>query len=163
MGSLYVRNVSSLERLKMGQRRHVHAFPFQEMDPKGPPHTHQTFADDAKMAYETKTTVKGPCWLSQFKNYDLIRSTGIDYMHSALFGVMRLLILLWFSTEVSHQPFSMSKETKQIDKRLQDIRPPSLAQYPRSVASHRMLIFFFTPFSPQFPGIQLVVTVLSHR
>lgn len=78
--------MSSLERLKTWQRGHVHAFPFEEMDPKRLPRTHQTF-DDAKMAYETKNTVKvvkGPYWLSQLKSYDLIRSTGIDYMHSAV-------------------------------------------------------------------------------
>ena len=58
---------------------------------------HITLADDAKMAYETKNTVKGmkgPCWLSQFKSYDLICSTGIDHMHSDLVGVMLLLMLL---------------------------------------------------------------------
>jgi hypothetical protein len=32
------------------------------------------------------------------------------------------------------------------------------ARPPRSI-----FIYFFTPFSPQFRGIQLVVTVLSHR
>lgn len=143
--------------VKTGERGHVYAFPFQEMDPKGPPRMNEKFDDDAKIAYETKTTVrgvKGPCWLSQLKSYDLLRSTGVDYMHSVLLGVMRHLMVLWFSTEFSRQPFSMSKGTKEIDKRFQDISPPSSTRYPRSVASHKMffkaseyqdILIFFGP------------------
>lgn len=48
----------------------------------------------------------------------------------------------------------MSKETKEIDKRFQDISPPSSTRYPWSVASHRMffkaseywdILIFFGP------------------
>lgn len=40
--------------VKTGERGRVHAFSFQEMDPKGPPCTNERFADDAKIANETK-------------------------------------------------------------------------------------------------------------
>ncbi|XP_041916006.1 uncharacterized protein LOC121680620 isoform X3 [Alosa sapidissima] len=129
------------ETVRTGERGHVHAFPYQHGDPKGPLRTNEKFAFDMKIANETKTTVKGvkgPCWLSKLKGYNLIKGTGIDYMHSVLLGVMRLLMVMWFSTEFSRQPFSMAKNAKEIDRRFQGISPPSSIRYPRSVASHRM-------------------------
>ncbi|KAJ7999901.1 hypothetical protein DPEC_G00199220 [Dallia pectoralis] len=85
-----------------------------------------------------KPPLKGHCWLSKLTSYNLIKGTAIDYMHSVLLGVMRLLMVLWFSPEFSRQPFSMAKNAKEIDRRFQDISPPSSTRYPRSVASHRM-------------------------
>ncbi|KAK7880001.1 hypothetical protein WMY93_033332 [Mugilogobius chulae] len=145
------------ETVKTGERGHVHAFPYQHGDPKGPLRTNEKFALDMKNANDTKTTVKGvkgPCWLSKLKSYDLIKGTAIDYMHSVLLGVMRLLMIQWFSPEFSRQPFSMAKNAKEIDRRFQDISPPSSTRYPRSVASHRMffkaseyrdILIFFGP------------------
>ncbi|XP_070408783.1 uncharacterized protein [Nothobranchius furzeri] len=129
------------ETVKTGERGHVHVFPFQHRDPKEPLRTNEKFALDMKTAKETNTTikgVKGPCWLSNLKSYNLVKGTAIDYMHSVLLGVMRLLMVLWFSTEFSRQPFSMAKNAKEIDRRFQDISPPSSIRYPRSVTSHRM-------------------------
>lgn len=127
--------------VRTGERGHVHAFPYQHGDPKGPLRSHEKFVFDMKIADETKTTVKGvksPCWLGKLKSYNLIKGTAIDYMHSVLIGVMRLLMVLWFSTEFSRQSFSMTKNAKEIDRRFQDICSPSSTRYPRSVASHRM-------------------------
>lgn len=129
------------ETVKTGERGHVHAFPYQHRDPKGPLRTNEKFALDMKISNETKTPVKGvkgPCWLSKLKCYNLIKGTAIDYMHSVLLGVMRLLMVLWFSPEFSRQPFSMAKNAKEIDRRFQDISPPSSTRYPRLVTSHRM-------------------------
>ncbi len=95
------------QTVKTAERGHVHAFPFQETAPKGPARTHNGFVNNAKMAFDTKSTVKGvkgPTCLSRLKNYDLVLGTGIDYMHAALLGVMRLLMFLWFST-VFPMPF----------------------------------------------------------
>lgn len=128
------------ETVRTGERGHVHAFPYQHRDPKGPLCTNEKFAFDMKIANETKTTikgVKGPCWLSKLKSYNLIRGTAIYYMHSVLLGVMRLLMVL-FSTEFSREPFSMGKNATEIDRWFQDISPPSSTRHPRSVASHRM-------------------------
>jgi len=98
-------------------------------DPKGPLRTNEKFALDMKISSETKTPVKGvkgPCWLSKLKCYNLIKGTAIDYMHSVLLGVMRLLMVLWFSPEFSRQPFSMAKNAKEIDRffRISLLHPP---------------------------------------
>ena len=145
------------QTVKTGERGHVHAFPFQEADPKGPPRTHKGFVDNAKLAYDSKSIahgVKGPTCLSRLKNYDLVLGTGIDYMHSVLLGVMRLLMFLWFSTEFSRCGFSMARSIAEVDKRMKEIQPPFLIRFPCSVASHRMffkaseyrsILLFFGP------------------
>lgn len=143
---------------KTGARGHMHAFPFQHSDPKGPPRTHDKLVNDAKSALATKGHVhgvKGPTWLTKVNSFDVILGTGVDYMHSVLLGVMRTLMFLWFSMEFSREPFSMAKESKEIDKRLSEIHPPStVTRHPRSVSSHRMyfkaseyrsLLLFFGP------------------
>lgn len=143
---------------KTGPRGHMHAFPFQHTDPKGPPRTHEKLVNDAKSAHETKSTVhgvKGPTWLSKVNCFDVILGTGVDYMHSVLLGVMHTLMFLWFSTELSRGPFSMAKESRGIDKRLSEIHPRStVTRHPHSVSSHRMyfqaseyrsLLLFFGP------------------
>ena len=129
------------QTVKTGERGHVHAFPFQEADPKGPPRTHKGFVDNAKLAYDSKSIVhgvKGPTCLSRLKNDDLVLGTGIDYMHSVLLGVMPLLMFLWFSTEFSRCGFSMARSISEVDKRMKEIQPTFLIRFPRSVASHRM-------------------------
>lgn len=145
------------QTVKTGERGHVHAFPFQKTDPKGPPRTHKGFVDYAKMAYDSNSVVrgvKGPTFLSRLTSYDLVLGTGIDYMHSVLLGVMRLLMFLWFSTEFSRCAFSMVRSIKEVDKRLKEIRPPFMIRFPRSVSSHRMffkaseyrsILLFFGP------------------
>nr|XP_061839820.1 uncharacterized protein LOC133621630 isoform X1 [Nerophis lumbriciformis]XP_061839821.1 uncharacterized protein LOC133621630 isoform X1 [Nerophis lumbriciformis]XP_061839822.1 uncharacterized protein LOC133621630 isoform X1 [Nerophis lumbriciformis] len=45
--------------VKTGERGHVHVFPFQHRDPKGPLRTNEKFVLDMKIANETKTIVKG--------------------------------------------------------------------------------------------------------
>lgn len=143
--------------VKTGERGHVHTFPFQNTDPKGPSRTHKKFVDNAKMAYDSNSIVhgvKGPTFLSRLKSYDLVLGTGIDYMHSVLLGVMRLLMFLWFSTEFSRCAFSMVRSIKEVDKRMKEIRPPFFITFPRSVSSHRMffkaseyrsILLFFGP------------------
>lgn len=145
------------QTVKTGERGHVHAFPFQKTDPKGPPRTHKGFVDNAKMAYDSNSIVrgvKGSSFLSRLKSYDLVLGTGIDYMHSVLLGVIRILMFLWFSTEFSRCAFSMVRSIREVDKRMKEIRPPFMIRFPRSVFSHRMffkaseyrsILLFFGP------------------
>lgn len=121
------------ETVGVGERGHVHAFPYQHGDPKGPLRKNEKFALHMKVAYETNTIVKGvkgQCCLGKLKCYNLIEGTAIDYMHSVLLGVMRLLMVLWFSSEFFREPFNMSKNSKEIDRRFKDITPPSSNRYP---------------------------------
>ena len=83
----------------------VLTFPFKNDDPKGPERTHQETIEDAKQAViDDKPCygIKGPSWLAGLKHYDIIKGTGIDYMHAVLLGVMKLFLNLWFGTNRSH-------------------------------------------------------------
>lgn len=143
--------------IKTGERGHVHTFPFQTEDPKGPARTHTRFVEDAKLSFDSETIVrgvKGPTYLSTVNSFDLILGTGVDYMHSVLLGVMRLLMHLWFSTEFSRCSFSMVRSISEVDKRMSEIQPPFKTRFPRSVSVHRMyykaseyrcMLLFFGP------------------
>lgn len=101
------------ETVRIGERGHVHALPYQHGDPKGPLCDNEKFALDMEIAYETNTTVKGvkgQCWLGKLKCYNPIEGTAVDYMHLVLLGVMRLLMVLWFSSEIFCEPFCISKK-----------------------------------------------------
>lgn len=129
------------QTVKTGEKGHVHAFPFQPDNPKGPSRTHNNFIEHAMVAYESDSIiqgVKGPTYLGRLKTYDLVLSTGIDYIHCVLLGVMRTLMFLWFSTEFSRCDFCMARSVKEVDKRLNEIHPPFYTRFPRSVFSHRM-------------------------
>jgi hypothetical protein len=70
----------------------VLSFPFSQENPKGPERTHQDTIEDAKQAMLTKKPcygVKGPSWLAGLEHYDIIKGTGIDYMHAVLLGNMK--------------------------------------------------------------------------
>ncbi len=71
------------------------------------------------------------------EGYDLIRGTGVDYMHGVLLGVVRQLLKLWFTPKYSSLPFSCCKQVDEVDERLLSIRPPSyITRLPRSIKQH---------------------------
>ncbi|XP_028407832.1 uncharacterized protein LOC114530409 [Dendronephthya gigantea] len=118
----------------------VHSYPFKQDNPKGPERTHEETLEHAKQAVtdgKPCNGIKGPSWLAGLKHYDIIKGTGIDYMHAVLLGVMKLLLNLWFGTNRNF-PFSISHKINQVDKRLLSIRPPDcISRCPRSIEAHR--------------------------
>ena len=48
--------------------------------------------------------VKGLNWLYAFKGFDIIKSVGIDYIHSVLLGVVKKLLQAWFSSAFKWKP-----------------------------------------------------------
>ena len=118
----------------------VLSFPFSQNNPKGPPRTHQGNIEDAKEAVLMKKPcdgVKGPSWLASLKHYDIIKGTGIDYMHAVLLGVMKMLLNLWFRTNRSFD-FCISHKICEVDRRFLSIKPPSsISRCPRSIEGHR--------------------------
>lgn len=108
--------------VRVGERGHVHAFPFQE-DYKGPPRTKENAIQDGILSASGGSRkshvrgVKGLCWLSRLKYFDHVRGIGIDYMHGVLLGVQKLLLQLWFKPEHKNEPFSIYKHLKNVDLR----------------------------------------------
>jgi hypothetical protein len=95
----------------------VLSFPFSQENPKGPEHTHQGTIEDAKQAMLTKQPchgAKGPSWLAGLEHYDIIKGTGIDYMHAVLLGIMKKLLDLCFGTSRSFD-FCISHKMREVD------------------------------------------------
>jgi hypothetical protein len=87
----------------------VLSFPFSQENPKGPERTHQDTIEDAKQAMLMKQPcygVKGPSWLAGLEHYDIIKGTGIDYMHAVLLGNMKKAFV-WPQT--SNSKYSLSR------------------------------------------------------
>ena len=74
-----------------------------------------------------------PCWLAALKYYDIVEGTAIDYMHCVLLGIVKKLLRLWFSKEHSSAPFNISKQVKEVDQRLEEIKYPNdISRCPRA-------------------------------
>jgi len=108
--------------VKVGNKGgHVHAFPFNQENVKGPPSTHPQCLADARAAVSQGKPVqgvKGPCWFAGLQYYDLVKVTAVDYMHCVLEGVTKSLINLWFSTSLKTEPFNISDKVHEVDKKL---------------------------------------------
>ena len=125
------------QSVKVSAREHVHAFPFIHPDPYGPKHTHLETLQDADKAVKISAEVdgiKGPCWFAGLSSY----GTAIDYMHGLCLGVMKTMMNLWFASENSKKPFSITELVSKADKRLLQIHPPlEIGRIPRSYEHHR--------------------------
>lgn len=95
--------------------------------------------------------VKGPSQLAVCLP-DIVRSGGLDVMHSCFLGLMRTLIELWFDPAYSGCPFSIANCVDIVDSRLKKIKPPfSFQRLPRSLkteiammkASDYKMFFFY--------------------
>lgn len=129
------------QSVKVSARGHVHAFPFIQPDPYGPKRTHLETLQDADKAVKISAVVdgiKGPSWFAGLSSYDIIKGTAIDYMHGLCLGVMKTMLNLWFASENSDKPFSVSELVSKADKRLLQIHPPlEIGRTPRSIEHHR--------------------------
>ena len=121
---------------------HVHAFPFNFDDPKGPKRTHAGTLEDSHQASQLKVGnvngIKGPSWFGGLKYHDIIEGTGIDYMHCVLLGICKRLMSLWFDSGEKTAEYRISSRISQVDARLSSIKPPhNISRVPRSIEHHR--------------------------
>lgn len=145
--------------VKVGNRGgHVHAFPFNMENVKGPPRTNEQCINDAKEAITQGKAIrgiKGPCWFAGLEYYDLIKGTAIDYMHCVLEGVTKSLLNLWFSPSYKMEPFNISTRIQEVDGRLCQIKPPNdITRCPRKIekevqywkaSEYRSFLLFYGP------------------
>lgn len=122
---------------------HTHVFPYISANPKGPERTVYDVHRDAQQAMnnlEQRKTgysvngVKGPSWLTFFPNFNIVKGISIDYMHSVLLGVQKLLLRLWFSSEFKSKDFSFHEHVHIVDYRLNNLKPTlDISRLPRSI------------------------------
>ena len=97
--------------------------------------THTTVLAAAKVAEYTGAVVNGIMGTSPLAStLDLVNSIPIDYMHSVLEGVVRMLLKFWFDSTNHSQPFYLGRHTNELDKILLTQWPPTeFSRPPRSI------------------------------
>ena len=125
---------------------HSHVYPYdRENDGQTGQRTHKQTVSFAMEAERLKTSghsgresvkgVKGFSWPMYFPKFDLICGTAVDYMHSVLLGVVKMLLILWTDRSHNSEPWFLGPEKiKVLDKRFLSIKPPyKITRTPRSI------------------------------
>ena len=139
----------------------VRCFPFSSSNPTGPNRTTSGAFKKAKevMSSSSKDPVcgdKGPSALMLLPDFDLIRSTSIDYMHCVLLGVTKNLMTLWFDPLNKNKSFSAQIKLDTAEKRILSLKPPNhITRAPRSIKGNlgywkasefrSFLLYYFVP------------------
>lgn len=82
-----------------------------------PNRSHRKMITDMQKSLEAETPINGIKGLSPmvgFKNFDLVSSFVIDYMHAIPLGVVKNLIGFWWDTENFKEPFYILPKYKKI-------------------------------------------------
>lgn len=90
----------------------------------------------ANQAHESRLKICGVKGLTALSKIvpKFITSTAVDVMHAAFEGVAKKMIELWFDSKYSNEAFSISYLQSVVDKRLENINPPSfVSRHPRSI------------------------------
>lgn len=73
----------------------------------------------------------------QLPSFDIVSGVGIDAMHCVYLGVVKQLVGLWFNPKHSGQRWYCGNSVEKVDKRLLEIKPPSvITRIPRSIQHH---------------------------
>ena len=100
--------------------------------------THSSVMEAAKIAEESGSAQKGVIGMSPLATaVDLVDGVPVDYMHSVLEGVVRLLMKYWFNSSYHSHPSYLGRKLLEIDTMLLKQRPPNeFSRAPRSIAKH---------------------------
>lgn len=119
----------------------------KERAEKAEPRDHQVFYDDGKTAVDRMNNgvktfdvdgVKGISPAFGLPGYDIVSGTGIDYMHTVLLGVVKMLMSYWFESRFKGKPFYCGRKIKICDARRAIIKPPNTVQrIPRSLEERK--------------------------
>lgn len=137
------------ETVQTSTKGHTHAYPFDDsslITGHGEPRMHeQTLKFAAEATHEsaqkgTPSSVKGVksySWFMFIPKFDIIRGVAVDYMHSTLLGVVKMLLTLWIDKTYKAEPWSVCKRMKEIEERYLKISPPScITRLPRSLITN---------------------------
>lgn len=67
--------------------------------------------------------VKGISFLMSFPKFDLIKGTGIDYMHCVLLVVVKMILGLWIDLDHKNEQWSLRSHVDVLNDRIKKLRP----------------------------------------
>ena len=142
----------------IGPHRRTHVYSYNDRDPAGLIRTKQVTIEDIKYLVETgknRHGVLGPSCFNCLQHFDIIKDTGVDYMHGCLLGVTRALLTLWLNPEHKIERYNVGALTGLLDRRLTCIQPPcELSRCPRPLVDRKhwkaseyryFLLYYFLP------------------
>ena len=100
--------------------------------------THCEVVEQGKKAERKGIAVKGIMGTSSLTTVlDLVDAVPVDYMHTVLLGIVKVLLTRWFDASYHRKPFYLGRHAVNIDATLLKQRPPSeFTRRPRSIKSH---------------------------
>ena len=140
----------------LGQSSRKHVYLYEPANPTGPLRTKEQTSDDVKWFKENGTSkngVLGPSWFHCLRHLDMIKGTGLDYMHGCLLGVTRQMLSLWLNTEHKNDKFYIGNHIAVLNRRLLSIQPPNeISRCPRSftdrkhwkASEYRSFLFYYS-------------------
>ncbi len=104
------------------------------------PRSKASIEKHGKKAEETGKPVYGVKGISSLSSIiDLPEAVPVDYMHAALEGVAKKLILTCLDSKYKHYKFYIGKDIKLIDEALKNFKPPQeLRRSPRSILTVKL-------------------------
>ena len=100
--------------------------------------THSEVVEKGKKAERKGIAVNGIMGTSVLNTaLDLVDAVPVDYMHTVLLGVVKMLLNKWFDSSHHRKPFYLGRHANDIDAKLLKQHPPSeFTRRPRSIKSH---------------------------
>ncbi|XP_074629306.1 uncharacterized protein LOC141886900 [Acropora palmata] len=89
------------------------------------------------LRHKTVCGFKAPSPLLKLQSFDIVNGIAIDAMHCVFLGVVKQLVGLWFNSKHSGEKWYCGSSVEKVDKRLLEIKPPSvITRIPRSIQHH---------------------------
>lgn len=143
---------------RMVPRGRGHARSYELQAPEPERRTMESWAQDAREAEQTGTTVngiKGDSIISQIPQYDIVWGSPVEYLHQLCHGVVRQLLDCFLDSKHFQSAHYLGNRKEALDARLKQCKPPTeLSRTPQPISKrqfwnasdHRHFLVYYAVF-----------------